>query len=119
MTNNPVDTSVTTLHRLLENERAMLLAGNLEAVGDLLPEKEMLITSLNAKTTRDEPSLRALGEHVRRNQLLLESALDGIREVSNRMEALQKMRKGLATYGSDGMKYDIEVHIDHSVERRA
>lgn len=119
MTNNPTDTSVTALHRLLETERTMLLAGDLVALGNLLPEKEMLMTSLNAQTTADRSTLAALDEHVRRNQVLLESALDGIREVSNRMAALQKMRTGLATYGSDGIKQDIEVHVDRSVERRA
>jgi len=119
MTHKSIETSADTLNTLLEVERSALLAGDLAALGDLLPEKEMLITTLNAHDQMDRNALKALGEKVRRNQLLLDSALEGIREVSNRMAALQKMRSGLATYGSDGVKHDIQVRTDHSVERRA
>lgn len=119
MTLDGTQNNIDSLSTLLETERTALLAGDLAALGDLLPEKEMLITALNADRALDRPELKTLGEQVRRNQLLLDSALDGIREVSNRMSALQKMRSGLATYGSDGLKHDIKVHTDHSVERRA
>jgi len=119
MTTDQTETHMKSLSTLLEAERAALLQGDFGALTELLPDKEALIKALNERASTDLSGLRSLDAKVRRNQQLLDGALDGIREVSNRMAALQKMRSGLATYGSDGLRRTIPVHTDHSVERRA
>lgn len=119
MTGEMIQMSTDKLSVLLKRERAALLAGDFVALEGLLAEKEDLITALKPNGDVAPSALKHLGEQIRRNQLLLDSALDGIREVSDRMLALQKARSGLATYGSDGVKHDIQVRTDHSVERLA
>lgn len=116
---HPIETSVDALSTLLEAERDALLQGDLMALTEMLPDKEALISVLNDEGGRDLPALQALDRKVRRNQVLLDGALDGIREVSTRVAVLQRMRDGLETYGSDGTKQNIKVRTGHSVERRA
>ena len=119
MTQEPTQTTFEELDSLLEAERTALLKGDLEALAEMLPRKEALIEALNNETVEDLPALQALGARVERNQLLLNGALEGIREVAARMASLRRMRSGLETYGSDGVRKHIEVQIDHSLERRA
>lgn len=119
MTTDTEQNNVEALDALLEAERQALLQGDLVALTDMLPNKEALIESLTAQSQSDLPALLELDTKVRRNQLLLNGALEGIRDVAARMAALQRMRSGLETYGSDGKKKNYEVNTDHSVERRA
>jgi len=113
------DINLDALDKLLDAERIALLEGDLVKLTEMLPTKEALMNALNEEGQTDLPALVELDGKVRRNQLLLDGALEGIREVANRMSALRKMRSSLETYGSDGKKRNIEVATDHSVERRA
>ena len=119
MTNTDRHPDLHALETLLEAERTALLKGDLIGLTRMLPDKQALIETLNARAVDDLPALTEIGSQVRRNQLLLDGALEGIRDVANRMAMLRKMRNGLETYGSDGMKRHIDVEIDHSLERRA
>ena len=110
---------INALDTLLERERTALLQGDIEALTALLPDKEALIEALNTEPADDLPRFEALSGKVARNQLLLEQAMDGMREVIDRMGALRRMRVGLDTYGSDGARHHIEVTAEHTVERRA
>ena len=56
---------------------------------------------------------------VRRNQLLMDGALEGIRAVSSRLAKLREVKGALETYGADGKKRDIIATTETSVERRA
>ena len=106
------------LDALLETERDALLKGNLAALTALAPRKEALIDALkDAACTR--PALERLDKKVKRNQLLLDGAMEGIRAVAGRLAAVRQVRGGLETYGSDGTRRNIEVNVDHAVERRA
>lgn len=113
------EVNLEALDELLDAERQALLSGDLVTLTEMLPAKEALITALNETGQTDLPALMELDGKVRRNQLLLDGALEGIREVANRMATLRKMRSSLETYGSDGKKHNIDVATDHSVERRA
>ncbi len=113
------DTELDQLDALLEAERVALLQGNLEALAGMLPNKEALIGALNASAPDDLPALKAIDVKVRRNQLLLDGALEGIREVAGRMAEMRRMRNGLETYSPDGRKHNIDVRVDHTLERRA
>lgn len=118
-TQTPQDTGIEALNTLLDAERAALLQGDLESLADMLPEKEALIEDMNGAPPVDIAAVQALGGKVRRNQLLLDGALEGIRAAVSRMSALREMRAGLETYGADGQKHRIATETDSSVEKRA
>ncbi len=111
--------NLDALDELLEAEREALLTGDLVKLTEMLPAKEALMNALNEEAPTDLPALLELDGKVRRNQLLLDGALEGIRDVAKRMADLRQMRGSLETYGSDGKKHNIDVATDHSVERRA
>lgn len=114
------DTSaISELNSLLDAERAALLGGNLQEVTDLLEPKEALIIRMNETVQTDLEAMQALDDKVKRNQLLLGGALEGIKTVADRMEALRRVRNSLETYGADGKKHDITVGDRRSVEKRA
>lgn len=112
-------TAISELNQLLDAERTALLGGNLQEVTDLLEPKEALIIKMNATVQTDLEAMQALDAKVRRNQLLLGGALDGIKKVADRMEALRRVRHSLETYSADGRKHAISVRDSRSVEKRA
>ena len=113
------DASLLQLDSLLDAEREALLAGDLERLGSLLEPKETLIEQMNMVAPADPAALRDLDRKVRRNQLLLDGALEGIRAVSSRLAKLRDVKGALETYGADGKKRDIIADAESSVERRA
>lgn len=119
MPDDMMETNFAALDTLLEEERAALLGGQLEKLTDMLPRKEALIDALNGGRHTDIPALQSLDSKVKRNQLLLDGALEGIRNVAQRLATLRRLRGSLETYGSDGKKRNIDVDTDHSVEKRA
>ncbi|MEM6303387.1 MAG: flagellar biosynthesis protein FlgN [Pseudomonadota bacterium] len=119
MTVEAKDPGLKALDSLLEKERAALLQGDLDGLADMLAVKEGLIEALNHAANAPRPALKALDAKLRRNQALLDGALEGIREVASRMAQLRRLRNGLETYGSDGRKQNIDVRTDHTLERRA
>ena len=111
--------NMDALDDLLEAERAALLSGDLIKLTEMLPIKEALMNALSEENHANLPALVQLDGKVRRNQLLLDGALEGIRDVTRRMAELRRLRGSLETYDSDGKKRNIDVATDHSVERRA
>lgn len=107
------------LDELLEAERAALLEGNLAELVGLADSKEHLISKLNETEHTDLDALQKLDRKVKRNQALLDSALDGIRTVARRLAALRRIRASLDTYDATGQRRSIEVDAERSVERRA
>lgn len=119
MSDNTVEKNFEALDALLEEERTALLTGDLEQLSDILPRKTALIDALNQVVHTDISTLKELDTKVKRNQLLLDGALEGIRSVAQRLATLRRMRGSLETYGSDGKKHNIDVDAEHSVEKRA
>lgn len=115
----PADIGIDALNALLDAERTALLKGDLESIAEMLPAKEALIEDMNEAPPDDIAVVQALGGKVRRNQLLLDGALEGIRAAVARMSALREIRAGLETYGADGQKHLIASETDSSVEKRA
>jgi flagellar biosynthesis/type III secretory pathway chaperone len=114
------DLALEDLSTLLDAEREALLGGDLERLADMYSAKEALIGSVTEHPEKhDLRTLEALDRKVRRNQLLLDGALEGIREVARRMAALRETRGSLETYGADGRKHRIEMDAEASVEKRA
>lgn len=112
-------TTTDELNSLLDAEREALLKGDLKALEDLLVPKEALIAAMNEAPQTDLDEMQQLDTKVRRNQLLMDSALEGIRAVAARMAQLREVEGALETYGADGKRRDIPLHNDISVERRA
>jgi len=119
MSNSELIAIFEKLDELLEVERKILLTGKLEKLVDLLPQKEALIDTLNTTEHREKDMLTQLDAKVRRNQLLLDSAMEGIRTVSRRLAALRRVRSSLETYDSTGRKQRIEIETGSNVEKRA
>ncbi len=118
MTANSNATTTEELSDLLDAEREALLKGDLEKLNALLVSKEPLIEAINAVPQTDLTTMEMLDKKVKRNQLLLDGALEGIRAVAARMARLREVKGALKTYGVDGKRHDIQLDIDSSVEHR-
>lgn len=119
MTEKPNDTAIEDLNTILDAEREALLEGDLEKLATMLATKTSLIDTLNSEPQSDLVALERLDRKVRRNQLLLDGALEGIRSVSSKLAKLREVRGTLETYGADGKRHDIVSQPETSVERRA
>lgn len=109
-------TSIDALTDLLEQERAALLSGDIDKLARLAPHKERVLQSLDAT---DRPALDALHGKALRNQELIDSALQGIRDVTDRLQAMRAARRSLETYDSHGHRRSIEATVRPTVEKRA
>lgn len=113
------NTDFTILDAVLEQERAFLLEGDLEGLGTLLPVKEQLVEQFINEKGADRGQIVPLEGKLRRNQLLLDGALEGIRAVAVRLAALRQVRTALDTYDAHGRKKHVEISTTPKVEKRA
>ena len=116
---DPIDDAVNALDDLLDQERAALLAGDLDKIARTLDLKQDLINCLNTKDVPDPSRLSALNAKVVRNQSLLNSALDGVRAVTRRLATMHRIRSSLDIYDAQGNKNEIALTPARSVEKRA
>ncbi len=119
MTHDTLQTEIDALDDLLDAERRALLAGNLDEIARLHHRKQQLIDDLNGQSSADQASLASLTVKLQRNQVLLDTALDGIRSVARRLAAIRRVRQSLDTYDQMGRKKSFETRIDRSLEKRA
>lgn len=110
-------TAAQSLNNLLEQERMFLLAGDLNALAKLAPEKERLF-KLIPTVSLDAKTLREMAQKADRNQALLLAANKGIRAVSRRIEALRNHKSQLRTYDAGGQRQDLG-HPTSKFEKRA
>lgn len=110
---------LTSLDDLLDRERIALLNGDLDAISRGLREKERLLDGLNALHGDQDEDLSAIRNKALRNQVLLESALTGIRAVADRVAALRRVRDTLETYDQSGRKTAISTLRTGQIEKRA
>ena len=107
------------LDDLLEAERKALLCGDLQKLTGLFKRKEALVDALNAIEHLEGDELRLLDVKIKRNQELLNAALEGIRKVAKRMAAFRRVRASLETYDATGAKKIIDIDPGTSLEKRA
>ncbi|KPN64851.1 hypothetical protein SAMN04488527_12116 [Aliiroseovarius crassostreae] len=105
------------LNNLLDQERNLLLSGQLVELAKLGPEKERLfrlLPSMALSRTVIE-QMRQKAEH---NQALLLSANKGLRTVSRRLELLRNQKSQLRTYDAGGQSQDL-ARPSNKFEHRA
>lgn len=112
------DAVLGALDRLLEEERALLRAGRLDALSDLSVRKETLMERLTEVGVPPE-SRESLAGRIARNQALLDGALAGLRQVSERLGAVRELRRGLETYDREGRRTAMAQPGGVHMERRA
>lgn len=119
MTQQSAQDLIDELDTLLDRERQALVDGDLDLLGRMLAQKQDLIDNINALEPLGQDRLTGVHTKVTRNQELLNSAMEGIRAVANRMADLRRVRQGLETYDQDGRKTRFETQNRPSVEKRA
>lgn len=102
---------------LLERERDLIMAGQLEQLARLLPEKERLLGELR-ETKGDLPALSHMRDIAARNQVLLAAVLRGIRSVKLRLDELKSCRTELKTYTETGQAMHLNGR-EGRIERKA
>lgn len=110
--------TLEAISNILDAEREALLQGDLEQLSSLLVSKDALITEINATPQSDLSVMQLLDGKVKRNQLLLDGAMEGIRAVALRLAHLRQVKGAFETYGPDGKRQDILLAPDSSVEHR-
>lgn len=119
MTHQAAQNLIDELDTLLDRERQALVDGDLDLLGRMLAQKQGLIEQINAMDALERERLTQVHDKVTRNQELLNSAMEGIRAVANRMADLRRVRNGLETYDQSGRKTRFETQGHSSVEKRA
>ncbi|MCX7565795.1 hypothetical protein OS189_05525 [Sulfitobacter sp. F26169L] len=104
---------------LLERERSLLLKGDLTGLGTLLEAKEEMVEMLLKDTETQAEKIIPLEGKLRRNQLLLNGALHGVRSVAKRLAALRQVQTTLETYDAQGRKQDILADTKPKLEKRS
>ena len=110
---------IDALDDLLEMERSALLNGDFDTIARLLERKETLIEKLSLLDAAASQPLEMLSDKIKRNQVLLDQALEGIRTVASRLAELRRIKSSLDTYDASGVRKTIEIAADISVEKRA
>lgn len=113
------ETLIRKLDALLDVERQALLDGNLQALADIVDDKEQLIDALNKAEMNSNEELSPINDKVERNQMLLEQALNGIRSVARKLADIRQAKRTFDTYDRQGQKNRIEADAETSVEKRA
>ena len=119
MTQDSAQNMIDELDTLLDQERGALVDGDLEQLSRLVAYKEDLIGKINLLDSLERGRLAEVHDKVARNQVLLNSAMEGIHAVASRMADLRRVRQGLETYDRTGQKKRFDTQIQSSMEKRA
>ena len=113
---------IDSLQDLLDEERAALIEGKLDALPDLLTRKEALfeeLTTLREEEEIDADDLAPLQYGFARNQQLLESAQAGLRATQARMGTMRRVRTTFESYDNRGQRQAVQLNAGQRVEKRA
>lgn len=111
-----VDRAVARLERLLQEERILLLRGDLQRLGPLVPRKEKLLRALITGPD-DRPGIARLRALSERNQTLLQAAQRGIGAARTRLDQIARGTP-VGTYSRTGEKTQIARPVQ-TLQRRA
>lgn len=110
---------VEKLDALLDREHAALIDGELDQLDPIMRQKQTVVDEMGALGEPERESLAPVRQKAERNQVLFDSAMEGVRAVAGRMADLRSVRSGLATYDSHGRREQNVSDTRSSVEKRA
>lgn len=119
MSHETAQAVIDELDQLLDRERQALLTGDLDQVARIVELKETLIRQINDLDAGEWADVAEVRSKLTRNQALLNSALEGIRAVADRMADLRRVRQSLETYDKSGRRTRHITQSGGQVERRA
>lgn len=119
MTDRNAQELINELDEILDLERSALVRGELKEIDAMLSRKEAAIEKLNALGDLERDVLTQVQSKVSRNQELLNSAMEGIRSVAQRMSELRRVRKGLDVYDRTGQKSRYGTVMGQKLEKRS
>lgn len=108
------DPILDKLRCLLDRERSALIVGALGELGDIAEAKHGLLGRIDHRSV----GLIDLQGELRRNQALLRSAIDGLRQAALRMAELRETRDGYRAYDIHGHRATVTVDPPQ-MERKA
>ncbi len=94
-------TESRTLARILSREREAILRGDFPDLERIGPLKESLLQKMRDATAKPS-ELQALSDALAHNQSLLAAAINGIKDVNDRIDALRVSAEGFTAYGQGG-----------------
>lgn len=103
---------------LLEQERSLLIKGEIEALARQTKRKEELVEQLRSAGPLPTEDLSRLRELADRNAALLDASRNGLRAASSRLTEIRKAMLQLDTYGRDGALTNLRT-ARPNVEKRA
>ncbi len=105
------------LSSLLHLEKETLLSGQLWELQAILEEKDQLIDDLSRRELR-ESEIDEIKKRSLENQLLLQNAMNGIRQVAVKLAAIRRVRKRFDTYTAQGNRSEIDSRPVNELEKR-
>lgn len=109
--------AIADLFELLEEERVMLLCGNIAGVNDAVTRKAKLLERMDKGSVRPS-DLNDLRLKAARNQALLEASLAGIRAARVRLAEIRLAASQFDTYTDSGTVRNL-IGPRRRFERRA
>ncbi len=112
------ETALNELLELLEQERSLLIKGEVDAVAALAEQKEELIEQLRTAGPLPAEGLSKLRERALRNKALLDASRTGLKAAATRLKEIRKAMLQLDTYNRDGNLTNLQT-AQPKVEKRA
>ena len=119
MTKQSPQNLIDELDTILEVERENLIAGAYDEAEKLVERKEEIIDLLRSHDDVPLETLEDVNTKLGRNQELLGSALQGIKAVSQRLQELRKVKRGLEVYDQTGKRASFATSGSRTLEKRA
>lgn len=107
------------LENLLDQERDVLLAGRIDDLKKILETKEELISKLTASKIEKLAGIEEISKKLKRNQVLFDGALDGIRSVMNNIAERKKCSLSMSTYSASGRRQTTRNRPSVRLEKRS
>lgn len=104
---------------VLTQEKNALVKGDFETLQVLSETKADLLDRIHHEGDATDDDLAVLHDGLTRNRTLLNSALKGIRAVSDRIAELKQVRHRLETYDRAGQKKSVATRLQTTLEKRA
>jgi flagellar biosynthesis/type III secretory pathway chaperone len=112
-----LNTVITQLHQVLDQERQALISADFEALAAFVSQKEDLLAQLD-KTIPAKEVLRPIRQKMDENLALLAAAIKGVAAAGERLAALQNVKNGLSVYDNAGRLAHVRTH-NPALEKKA